>query len=157
MSNMLVQDRISEAIYAVDMAPSIQWGFEVDWESEVGSGRKPMEAEPNSMQLHNGFGTTMGNGPKEKRRWESKDIYAYDGDGKLVGVFSYCTLNPRKEVIGAFKFCVRPDARRQGWGMKLLDEAERIGLDIVGKVRANKFSPDGRATVKRWLEKKLVP
>jgi hypothetical protein len=54
---------------------------------------------------------------------------------------------------GAFKIVVREDAMRQGWGMKLLDEAERQGIFI--DFAANSFTSQGRALATHWLEQKL--
>ena len=43
----------------------------------------------------------------------------------------------------------------KGWGKKLLDEAEKQGIDIVGNIKHNSFSFSGRNLLRTWLEKKM--
>jgi hypothetical protein len=81
----------------------------------------------------------------------SDNIVAYDGNGEIVGSLA---ISKEGEDKGAFKIVVREDAKRQGWGKKILDEAEKQGIDIVGNIKKNSFTQSGRNLVRNWLESK---
>lgn len=81
----------------------------------------------------------------------SKTILAYDNNGEIVGLFSIST-NVNEE--GAFKIVVREDSINKGWGKKLLDEAEKQNIDIVGNIKNNSFTSSGRYLLRSWLKSK---
>jgi GNAT superfamily N-acetyltransferase len=118
--------------------------------------RFDQSGEPNSFVLKDDFGTTMGNGPAASRRWESKEILVYDDDGQIVGRFSIVTKHPTPTTVGAFKIVVRPDARRRGWGRKLLDRAAEAGIDLVTVAGPNHYSAEGRQLMLAWLARRAL-
>jgi GNAT superfamily N-acetyltransferase len=120
--------------------------FDLEWSAETR--RTPQEGEPNSFSENVAWGTTMG----KKGKWEAQELAAYDENGKLVAFFSILSANPDKTVIGAFKIIVREDARRKGWGMRLLTEAENRGFAPSQAIRANSFSSAGRHLMRKWLQ-----
>jgi GNAT superfamily N-acetyltransferase len=126
---------IPEAMERLESARGVRWGYEPDFPSERHSFAQT--AEPNSF-------------PPSTRGAEQR-IGAYDAEGKLVGTFSQITEGEGK---GAFKITVREDAQRAGWGRKLLDEAERAGLDVVGSIGENSFTHEGRSLLRNWLSSK---
>jgi hypothetical protein len=82
---------------------------------------------------------------------KSANIVAYDKKGKLVGLLSISLTEP----VGAFKIVVAEDSARKGWGLKLLDEAEKRGFDMVNYMKNNTFTHSGRRLCEKWLEIKL--
>lgn len=78
-------------------------------------------------------------------------IIAYDVKGDIVGLFTISKAGKQK---GAFKIVVREDSLNKGWGKKLLDEAEKQGIDIIGNIKNNSFSSSGRDLLRSWLTKK---
>ena len=127
---------VEEALNDLEKAPSVKFWFEPSFNSE--SYFYPENGEPNSFV----------NLTEDS---VSKTIIAYDDKGKLVGVFKIST---KGDLEGAFKIVVREDATRQGYGKKLLDEAEKQNIDIVGNVKNNSFSSTGRDLLRSWLNKK---
>lgn len=148
-----------EGMHRLERTPSVHFGFEPDFDSESrayirqhGSAQR----QPNSFEHKDGTGTIMGKGPMEKRRYFTHDIAAFDENGDIVGTFSILTKSPNKHEIGAFKIAVREDAQGRGWGKKLLDEAERSGIDIAGVIGANRFTSSGRDLLRSWLKNKAA-
>jgi len=87
-----------------------------------------------------------------EEKYDADTILAYDKKGNLVGLFGMAKGGDEK---GAFKIVVREDSESKGWGKKLLDEAEKQGIDIVGNIKNNKFSHSGRYLLRSWLSKKM--
>lgn len=133
---------IVRSIEYVRYAPSAK--LEVIFDSEAHRYNK--HGDPNSYVISDGKGSTS-----KGNKWSAKNIAAYDESGVLVGILSVSTSAP----VGAFKIVVRPDARRQGWGSKLLNKAEEIGLDMVSFAGIhNTYSNDGRLMLIEWLNRK---
>jgi len=137
---------IKDAIKTVEMAPSVKYWMEPEFSSE--SRHYPQKEKPNSFYETERYGTVG----FDKKKWKSKDVVAYDEKGNIIGVFSISTTDP----IGAFKITVREDAQRKGWGMKLLDYAEKHGIDIVSNLENNRFTASGRALLIKWLKNKKL-
>ena len=127
----------------LDTRPSVKYWMQPEFSAE--SRKYPQTDTPNSFKVHIKQGKLL-----NKKTWKSKDIVAYDSDGKIVGVFSVAIEGPE---TGAFKITVREDAQRQGWGSKLLDEAQRQGIDIKNSIQHNSFSSSGRNLLHSWLSK----
>ena len=140
-----IDDKISDAIKLLNTRPSVKYWWEPIFKDEsYGFDEK---SEPNSFDIQMRYGVYGG------LRWESKNIIAYDEVGEIVGLFSIATEG--KEV-GAWKISVREDAKRKGWGFRLLDEAEKNGIDVIDSIKRNSFSSSGRSLMQSWLEKKRV-
>lgn len=118
--------------------------FEPEYDAETYYYDK--KGTPNSFSFLEKNQKTSG-GDKVK----SANITAYDEQGNLVGLLSISLTEP----VGAFKIVVREDATRLGWGLKLLDEAEKRGFDMVSYIKNNNFTHSGRRLCERWLELKL--
>lgn len=130
--------KLARALADLELAPSTKFWLAPDW---AGEGAHIERATPNSFVVNT---DTTSEG--------AVTVLSYHGgDGEAVGVFSILTSGPN---AGAFKVVVREDSLRQGIGMKLLDEAEKRGFDIVGAIHKNKFSESGRGLVRKWLLKK---
>ena len=143
------KQRILDAIHDVNMARSAR--FEPDFGAETY--KYPETGEPNSFTAHDQVGKYKAIGSKGGyTEVKSKVIVAYDQNGKVVGALNISLSEP----VGAFKIVVREDAQRQGWGAKLLDEAEKLGFDMVGFMRQNTFSHSGRQMAEKWLQAKLA-
>ena len=127
---------VEKALNDLEKAPSVKFWNEPEFQGESYFFDK--EGEPNSFV-------------SLQEDDISKTILAYDEDGQLVGVFRIRTSGDLK---GAFKIVVREDAMRKGWGKKLLDEAEKQNIDIVGNVKNNSFSSRGRDLLRSWLNEK---
>jgi len=132
------------ALEDVNKARSVKYWMEPEFGAETN--KYPQTGKPNSFIKREQSGTIMGGG-----KWASDDIVAYDKNGKIVGSIS---IEKEGEEKGAFKIVVREDAKRQGWGKKILDEAEKQGIDIVGNIKKNSFTQNGRNLVRNWLEGK---
>lgn len=117
--------------------------FEPEYDAETYYCEK--EGTPNS------FSYTEKDKSTKSEKVKAGEITAYDENGSLVGLLSICLTEP----IGAFKIVVREDATRLGWGLKLLDEAERRGFDMISFMKNNNFSHSGRRLCEKWLELKL--
>jgi len=133
------------ALEDVNKARSVKYWMEPEFGAETN--KYPQTGKPNSFIKREQSGTIMGGG-----KWASDDIVAYDKNGKIVGSISIAKEGEEK---GAFKIVVREDAKRQGWGKKILDEAEKQGIDIVGNIKKNSFTQSGRNLVRNWLESKI--
>jgi hypothetical protein len=143
--NELISPLLLEvALEDVNKARSVKYWMEPEFGAETKN--YPQKGKPNSFIKTEQSGTIMGGG-----KWASDDIVAYDKDGKIVGSISIAKDGKDK---GAFKIVVREDAKRQGWGKKILDEAEKQGIDIVGNIKKNSFTQSGRNLVRNWLEGK---
>ena len=129
---------VIKALEDVEKARSVKYAMQPEFSSE--SRQYPQKGKPNSIVKI------------DSDNQKSDDIVAYDNDGKIVGVFS---ISKEGKEQGAFKITVRDDATRQGWGKKLLNEAEAQGIDIVNNVKKNSFSSSGRDLVRNWLEDKI--
>ena len=136
---------VKDALAALEQARSVKYWMEPEFKTE--SYKYPQKGKPNSFFETTSKGTKMGGGS-----WSSDDLIAYDNKGKIVGVLSMSNQGDDK---GAFKISVREDAKRKGWGSKLLDKAEQSGIDIVGSIKVNSFSSSGRDLLRSWLTKKL--
>lgn len=124
----------------VNMAPSAR--FEPEWPSE--SRRFPKTGKPNAIDRSEAKFTV------NRKPGREVNLAAYDRDGKLVGVFSQAVEGPGK---GAFKVTVRPDAQRQGHATRLLEAAEKAGLDVRGNLRTNTFTPAGRDLARSYVQR----
>jgi hypothetical protein len=109
------------ALEDVNKARSVKYWMEPEFGAETEN--YPQKGKPNSFIKTEQSGTIMGGG-----KWASDDIVAYDKDGKIVGSISIAKDGKDK---GAFKIVVREDAKRQGWGKKILDEAEKQGIALL--------------------------
>ena len=127
---------VEKALNDLEKAPSVNFWNEPEFQGESYFFNK--EGEPNSFV-------------SLQEDDISKTILAYDEDGQLVGVFRIRTAGDLK---GAFKIVVREDAMRKGWGKKILDEAEKQNIDIVGNIKNNSFSSRGRDLLRSWLKSK---
>jgi hypothetical protein len=139
------QNKFAAALDAIDRTGSVKFGFEPEWASE--SSRKPQKGEPMSVQTGESSGSSTRGG-----KWKSTDLWTYDKDGNLVGVFSMATAG---SGTGAFKITTKDSARRTGVATRLLDAAEEQGIDIASSISQNRFTGDGRNLVRAWLQKKV--
>jgi predicted SprT family Zn-dependent metalloprotease len=139
--NELYQDKrdINKAIEDLERARSVKYWMEPEFRAETK--KYPQTGEKNTVsKIVVGDGTT------------SDDVVAYDKAGDIVGALS---MSKKGGEQGAFKIVVREDATRQGWGKKLLDEAETQGLDIISNISKNSFSSRGRDLLRSWLRSKI--
>ena len=132
--------KIDKALQDLHYAGSVKYYMEPEFRGEAYD--FPDHGTPNS------FFTTTSSG----KTWKSIDIVAYDQKGEKVGLFSIATEGTDGNTPGAFKITTDPEKSRQGWGMKLLDEAQRQGIDIIGNIKKNRFSHSGRSLLRKWLE-----
>ena len=132
--------KIDKALQDLHYAGSVKYYMEPEFKGEAYD--FPDHGTPNS------FFTTTSSG----KTWKSIDIVAYDQKGKKVGLFSIATEGTDGNTPGAFKITTDPEKSRQGWGMKLLNEAQRQGIDIIGNIKKNRFSHSGRSLLRKWLE-----
>jgi len=132
--------KIDKALNDLHYAGSVKYYMEPEFSSEAYD--FPDHGTPNS------FVKTIGEG----KNYKSIDIVAYDQKGEKVGLFSIATEGTDGNTPGAFKITTDPEKSRQGWGMKLLDEAHRQGIDIIGNIKKNRFSHSGRSLLRKWLE-----
>jgi hypothetical protein len=91
----------------------------------------------------------------KSKEFEVLDILGYDDSSDICAVLSIVTKENSNTPLGAFKIIVRPDEQGKGWSFRLLDKAEDEGIDILGSIKNNHFSPQGRSAVRKWLQKKL--
>jgi hypothetical protein len=132
---------LEAALEDVNKARSVKYWMEPEFGAET---RKyPQTGKPNSF--------VKTEQPSKGNVSASDNIVAYDGNGEIVGSLA---ISKEGEDKGAFKIVVREDAKRQGWGKKILDEAEKQGIDIVGNIKKNSFTQSGRNLVRNWLESK---
>ncbi len=130
--------KIKTALKDVESAGSVKYWMQPEFHSETYDYEQ--KGKPNSfVKLYD-----------EKHNADS--IIAYDKKGNLVGLF---TISKAGKEQGAFKIVVREDSLNKGWGKKLLDEAEKQGINIVGNIKNNKFSHSGRNLLRSWLTKKM--
>jgi len=129
---------IETALNDLDRAPSVKYWMQPEFRAETWEYEK--KGKPNSfVKLFD-----------EKNNADT--ILAYDNTGNLVGIFTIAKEGKEK---GAFKIVVREDSVNKGWGKKLLDEAEKKGIDVVGNVKRNSFTSSGRDLLRSWLTKKM--
>ena len=128
---------------AVSMAPSVQPGFEPDFESEKHSfpATGPANGFTNETRTYD---------PSRGPKYTATNIGAYDAGGRLVGTFSIAHGGGQD---GYFKISVNPDAQRQGWGFRLLKEAERQGIDLEAVAGKNRYTPSGRALLRAYFSR----
>jgi hypothetical protein len=175
--------KIKQALIDIDNAPSarmkLYWDEESTQEISLDDGLTfveyyPQKGKPNSIITKNRkkgvvdkftrykmnpdiewkYLQNKNYGDKSKE-YEVLDILGYDDNGDICAVLSIVTKENSNTPLGAFKIITRPDEQRKGWSFKLLDKAENEGIDILGSIKNNHFSSQGRLAVKKWLEKKL--
>jgi hypothetical protein len=139
---IMSRSQIESALHDVDYAPSVKYWMQPEFSTETA--KYPQKGEPNSFKRLAFKGTVAGG-----KKWASDDIVAYDANGDIVGSISIDNTLHK----GALKIVVRENSQRVGWGTKLLDEAEREGIEIIFK--ANSYTSTGRALAQNWLEQKL--
>jgi GNAT superfamily N-acetyltransferase len=140
------QSGLAKALESLSYARGVKFGFEPEWSSEA----PRTTGEPGSTVTERKtlkYSTTRS---KKKVEVGVAETTIFDDEGKPVGFFSRLTDGPD---AGAFKVVVRPDAQRQGIGMRLIDAAVADGFDPVASIRANSFTADGRALMRAWLER----
>ncbi len=129
---------IKTALKEVESARSVKYWMQPEFPAE--SNRYEQKGKPDSfVKIYD-------------EKYNGDTILAYNKRGNLVGLFS---ISKGGKEQGAFKIVVREDSMNKGWGKKLLDEAEKQGIDIVGNIKHNSFSFSGRNLLRSWLEKKM--
>jgi len=129
---------IELALKDLDKAPSVKYWMQPEFRAETRNYEK--KGKPDSfVKLYD-----------EKNNADS--IIAYDKKGNLVGLFTIAKEGKEK---GAFKIVVREDSVNKGWGKKILDEAEKQGIDVVGNIKRNSFTHSGRNLLSSWLTNKM--
>lgn len=126
---------IETALNDLEKARSVKGYMQPEFNSEIYD--YPKQSEPNTYV--------------KKVDNNSETILAYDNNGDIVGLFSISTNGNEK---GAFKIVVREDSINKGWGKKILDEAEKQNIDIVGNIKNNSFTSSGRYLLRSWLKSK---
>lgn len=134
-------------IEGVRYTHSVRRGFEPDFASERST--FPAAGPANGFTVQAREYRASGGRPG----FTSTDIGAYDEAGLLVGTFS---VAHGADQDGFFKISVRPDAMRQGWGMRLLDRAAQEGIDLADIAARNIYTSAGRALLLRWLEERAA-
>lgn len=136
--------KLDDAIYTVSMAPSVKSWMEPEFIAE----RRGIP--------QTGTPATVVFGKKDNPEGVSDFVAYYSENGNLVSVLNMLT-EPNKDSMsskGAFKITVDPAERRKGYAKILLDAAQDNGLDIIGNVKANRFSSIGRDLVRDWIQSK---
>lgn len=136
--------KLDEAIYTVSMAPSVKFWMEPEFVAE----RRGIP--------QTGTPATVVFGKKDNPEGVSDFVAYYAENGNLVSILNMLT-EPNKDSEsskGAFKITVDPAERRKGYAKLLLDAAQDNGLDIIGNVKANRFSGKGRDLVRDWIKVK---
>ena len=133
-----VDSNLKNALKDLESARSVKYWLEPEFSSEAY--KYEQKGNPDSfVKIYD-------------EKYNADTILAYNKRGNLVGLFS---ISKGGKEQGAFKIVVREDSMNQGWGKKLLDEAERQGIDIVGNIKNNSFTNGGRNLLKSWLSKKM--
>lgn len=130
----------------IDRSHAPRPGMEPDFGSS--SRGYPEKGEPGSMHVET-KPITVGKLGGKKTSVNELRISAYDEKGDIVGTFGGYTDGPNK---GAFTVTVRPDAQKKGVGTRLLSEADKAGFDIKGSIGANRFTPEGRKLMHRYVD-----
>lgn len=181
--NENIPSKIKQALIDIDNAPSarmkLYWDEESTQEISLDDGLTfveyyPQKGNPNSIitktrkkgvvdkftryksntDIEWKYLQNKNYGDKTKE-FEVLDVLGYDDNGDICAVLSIVTKENSNTPLGAFKIIVRPDVQRKGWSFRLLDKAENEGIDILGSIKNNHFSSQGRFAVKKWLQKKL--
>ena len=93
----------------------------------------------------------------KSKEFDTLQIAIYDEKGKIVGILKIATSENKKEDVkkGSFKIAVRQDYQNKGIASKLIEKAEREGIDFVEALKNNNFTSEGRWYFTSWLNKKL--
>ncbi|HEY6032459.1 MAG TPA: GNAT family N-acetyltransferase [Gaiellaceae bacterium] len=141
---------VEKAIEAVKYAHSVRRGFEPTFSSERSG--YPATGEPDSFLRRTTRYAEYRGYRTRQPAFRSYDIGYFDREGALSGIFSMAVGG---EQGGAFKIAVDPEKQRQGIGTRLLEEAERHGVDFTKYAGMNSYTPQGRALMLAFLQKKL--
>ena len=129
---------IKTALNDIEKAPSVKYWMQPEFPAE--SYRYEQKGKPDSfVKIYD-------------EKYNADTILAYNKRGNLVGLL---TISKGGKEQGAFKIVVREDFMNKGWGKKLLDEAEKQGIDIIGNIKHNSFSYSGRNLLRSWLGNKI--
>lgn len=181
--NENISSKIKQALIDIENAPSakmrLYWDEESTQNISLDDGLTyveyyPQKGKPNSiivkirkMGVVNKFTRYKSNtdveykyisnknyGDKSKE-YEVLDILGYDDSGDICAVLSIVTKENSNTPLGAFKIITRSDVQGKGWSYRLLDSAESEGVDIIGTIKNNHFSSQGRFAVRKWLLGKM--